>query len=184
MIDIAYHNMSAIIFAAYTPTNFIPRCCMANAQLSFHGHRDAVKFFVSVPMQQASDQLPLHLGQRPMMLVMSGGEGYIDFRHGKRLGQSLLFVEDISDTAPACIFVCVVCVIVSARFIRRYVAYILSYYFYQYVLLLCFCLPAPDTQLFTKHTHSHSMLPIEEHVDDASDVLTHLLIWQTAPSPT
>lgn len=57
---------------------------MANAQLSFHGHRDAVKFFVSVPMQQAGDNL-LHLGQtRPMMLVMSGGEGYIDFRHGKR----------------------------------------------------------------------------------------------------
>lgn len=55
---------------------------MANAQLSFHGHRDAVKFFVSVPMQAPGDNL-MHLGQRPMMLVMSGGEGYIDFRHGK-----------------------------------------------------------------------------------------------------
>lgn len=55
---------------------------MANAQLSFHGHRDAVKFFVSVPMQSPADNL-IHLGQRPMMLVMSGGEGYIDFRHGK-----------------------------------------------------------------------------------------------------
>ncbi len=28
---------------------FIPYCNMAHAQLSFHGHRDAVKFFVSVP---------------------------------------------------------------------------------------------------------------------------------------
>ena len=28
---------------------FIPYCSMAQAQLSFHGHRDAVKFFVSVP---------------------------------------------------------------------------------------------------------------------------------------
>ena len=28
---------------------FIPYCNMAQAQLSFHGHRDAVKFFVSVP---------------------------------------------------------------------------------------------------------------------------------------
>lgn len=53
---------------------------MANAQLSFHGHRDAVKFFVSVPMQSPSE---IHLGQKPHMLVMSGGEGYIDFRLGK-----------------------------------------------------------------------------------------------------
>lgn len=29
--------------------SFIPFCSMAQAQLSFHGHRDAVKFFVSVP---------------------------------------------------------------------------------------------------------------------------------------
>jgi hypothetical protein len=31
------------------PGSFIPYCSMAQAQLSFHGHRDAVKFFVSVP---------------------------------------------------------------------------------------------------------------------------------------
>lgn len=53
---------------------------MANAQLSFHGHRDAVKFFVSVPMQSQSE---IQIGQKPNMLVMSGGEGYIDFRLGK-----------------------------------------------------------------------------------------------------
>lgn len=29
--------------------SFIPYCSMAQAQLCFHGHRDAVKFFVSVP---------------------------------------------------------------------------------------------------------------------------------------
>jgi mitogen-activated protein kinase 8 interacting protein 3 len=29
--------------------SFIPFCSMSQAQLSFHGHRDAVKFFVSVP---------------------------------------------------------------------------------------------------------------------------------------
>ena len=34
------------------PESFIPYCNMANAQLSFHGHRDAVKFFVSVPGKQ------------------------------------------------------------------------------------------------------------------------------------
>lgn len=27
----------------------IPYCSMAHAQLSFHGHRDAVRFFVAVP---------------------------------------------------------------------------------------------------------------------------------------
>lgn len=32
-----------------TPGTYIPYCSMANAQLSFHGHRDAVKFFVAVP---------------------------------------------------------------------------------------------------------------------------------------
>lgn len=32
-----------------TPGSFIPYCSMAQAQLSFHGHREAVKFFVSVP---------------------------------------------------------------------------------------------------------------------------------------
>lgn len=53
---------------------------MANAQLSFHGHRDAVKFFVSVPMQPQSET---PLGTKPHMLIMSGGEGYIDFRLGK-----------------------------------------------------------------------------------------------------
>ncbi|KAJ8866190.1 hypothetical protein PR048_033714 [Dryococelus australis] len=33
-----------------TPGSFIPYCSMAQAQLSFHGHRDAVKFFVAVPV--------------------------------------------------------------------------------------------------------------------------------------
>uniref|UniRef100_A0A2D4G1W1 Uncharacterized protein n=1 Tax=Micrurus corallinus TaxID=54390 RepID=A0A2D4G1W1_MICCO len=32
-----------------TPGTFIPYCSMAHAQLCFHGHRDAVKFFVAVP---------------------------------------------------------------------------------------------------------------------------------------
>lgn len=51
---------------------------MANAQLSFHGHRDAVKFFVSVPVEN----LPRKLNKKPEMRVISGGEGYIDFRQG------------------------------------------------------------------------------------------------------
>jgi len=72
-----------------TPGSFIPYCGMAQAQLSFHGHRDAVKFFVSVPGHggmslsggEGSSDMP---GTKvESMLVMSGGEGYIDFRIGK-----------------------------------------------------------------------------------------------------
>lgn len=33
----------------------IPYCSMSQAQLSFHGHRDAVKFFVAVPGAPFSD---------------------------------------------------------------------------------------------------------------------------------
>jgi hypothetical protein len=32
----------------------IPYCSMPQAQLSFHGHRDAVKFFVAVPGTEGS----------------------------------------------------------------------------------------------------------------------------------
>ncbi|XP_016843465.1 JNK-interacting protein 3 isoform X2 [Nasonia vitripennis] len=63
-----------------TPGSFVPYCSMAHAQLSFHGHRDAVKMFVAVPghggQSAASDN------SQPAMLVLSGGEGYIDFRVG------------------------------------------------------------------------------------------------------
>ncbi|CAH1714472.1 unnamed protein product [Chironomus riparius] len=61
----------------------IPKCCMAHSQLSFHGHRDAVKFFVSVPMNPPPNDFPSLLNRHHQdMLVMSGGEGYIDFRLG------------------------------------------------------------------------------------------------------
>lgn len=69
----------------FTATS-IPKCCMAQSQLSFHGHRDAVKFFVSVPMSQpiVPSEFPSLLNKHHQdMLVMSGGEGYIDFRLGK-----------------------------------------------------------------------------------------------------
>ncbi|KAL0280334.1 UNVERIFIED_CONTAM: hypothetical protein PYX00_001659 [Menopon gallinae] len=57
------------------PGSFIPYCSMAQAQLSFHGHRDSVKFFTAVPGAKPGVT-------NPNMLVMSGGEGYIDFRIG------------------------------------------------------------------------------------------------------
>ncbi|KAM8843811.1 sperm associated antigen 9a isoform 2-T2 [Spinachia spinachia] len=116
---------------------FVPYCSMAHAQLCFHGHRDAVKFFVTVPGKRRRSmmnygakaavascrQLPLVTknGLVPLWvagqampppgsadsgsddppsdssdaatseprtcLVMSGGEGYIDFRMGDEGGE-------------------------------------------------------------------------------------------------
>ncbi|XP_051686244.1 C-Jun-amino-terminal kinase-interacting protein 3 isoform X14 [Oryctolagus cuniculus] len=78
-------------------SSFIPYCSMAQAQLCFHGHRDAVKFFVSVPgnvlatlngsVLDSPSESPGPAadaeGQRLRnVLVLSGGEGYIDFRIG------------------------------------------------------------------------------------------------------
>ncbi|XP_053206217.1 JNK-interacting protein 3-like isoform X2 [Panonychus citri] len=42
---------------------FIPKCNPSQNQLSYHGHKDSVKFFIM-----------------SKNLIMSGGEGYIDFR--------------------------------------------------------------------------------------------------------
>ncbi|UYV62533.1 SPAG9, partial [Cordylochernes scorpioides] len=93
---------------AVTPGSYIPHVDITKAQLSFHGHRDAVKFFVAVPGTDSHSGchgnwlklwvFPVGTGSNPFrnhsskssskqspepckyMLVMSGGEGYIDFR--------------------------------------------------------------------------------------------------------
>ncbi|XP_075880137.1 sperm associated antigen 9a isoform X2 [Nelusetta ayraudi] len=79
----------------------VPYCSMAHAQLCFHGHRDAVKFFVTVPGQampppgtvdSGSDDPPSESSDTAVLdsktyLVMSGGEGYIDFRMGDESGE-------------------------------------------------------------------------------------------------
>ena len=90
------------------PGTFTPYCSMSQAQLSFHGHRDAVKFFVSVPggfstcvrfnlvltaivsghggLSAPGDQGASEARSKvESMLVMSGGEGYIDFRIGESI---------------------------------------------------------------------------------------------------
>lgn len=73
--------------------SFIPYCSMAQAQLSFHGHKDAVKFFVAVPGQGGASAASCDVAQSAesastapsptSMLVLSGGEGYVDFRQGQ-----------------------------------------------------------------------------------------------------
>ena len=81
---------------------------MNNAQLSFHGYRDAVKFFVAVPGQPPSKLL--HDDESPSesipsmstsnttdssalafcdILVVSGVAGYIDFRIGDSTSDKL-----------------------------------------------------------------------------------------------
>lgn len=82
---------------------------MANAQLSFHGHRDAVKFFVSVPMVMASatmaaDNLLLR-EKLPDMLVVSSGEGYIDFRLGE-YGYEFLIYSLVIQSGLKWVFLC------------------------------------------------------------------------------
>ncbi|XP_029954553.1 C-Jun-amino-terminal kinase-interacting protein 4-like isoform X2 [Salarias fasciatus] len=86
---------------------FVPYCSMAHAQLCFHGHRDAVKFFTAVPGHavpaassggdaagdKASDATTQE-GSKST-LVMSGGEGYIDFRMGDEDGEA-----EEGDTPP------------------------------------------------------------------------------------
>uniref|UniRef100_A0A4W3HTP8 Mitogen-activated protein kinase 8 interacting protein 3 n=1 Tax=Callorhinchus milii TaxID=7868 RepID=A0A4W3HTP8_CALMI len=77
--------------------SFIPYCSMAQAQLCFHGHRDAVKFFVSVlgnvletlsgsvldsPTENPGPTGTEQEQRLQPVLVLSGGEGYIDFRIG------------------------------------------------------------------------------------------------------
>ncbi|XP_061911404.1 C-Jun-amino-terminal kinase-interacting protein 4-like isoform X1 [Entelurus aequoreus] len=79
---------------------FVPYCSMAHAQLCFHGHRDAVKFFTAVPghaIPSASSCGEASGGKTSdataqegtkSVLVMSGGEGYIDFRMGDEEGDA------------------------------------------------------------------------------------------------
>ncbi|XP_042253121.1 C-Jun-amino-terminal kinase-interacting protein 4 isoform X1 [Thunnus maccoyii] len=83
-----------------TAGTFVPYCSMAHAQLCFHGHRDAVKFFTAVPGhsvpsaagagEAAGEKAADATSQEgsKSMLVMSGGEGYIDFRMGDEDGEA------------------------------------------------------------------------------------------------
>ncbi|XP_072535703.1 C-Jun-amino-terminal kinase-interacting protein 4 [Salminus brasiliensis] len=57
----------------------IPYCSLASAQLSFHGHRQAVKFIISAPGCRSSSTTAECTASH---LILSGGEGYINFRIG------------------------------------------------------------------------------------------------------
>ncbi|CAG0887550.1 unnamed protein product [Cyprideis torosa] len=123
-----------------TPGSFIPFCNMSQTQLSFHGHQDAVKFFVAVPERHrvainpciffissidlgvGSLTNPAAVTRTPedqtspsrsgsgttargsegtssthsspsTMLILSGGEGYIDFRIAEELEETILAAD-------------------------------------------------------------------------------------------
>lgn len=73
----------SIPFNQSSPT---PLCNLNDSQFSFHGHRDAVKFFLSVPCEaiqkSSTDKTGKKYEKTETMLLLSGGHGYIDFRIG------------------------------------------------------------------------------------------------------
>ncbi|XP_046861812.1 C-Jun-amino-terminal kinase-interacting protein 4-like [Xenia sp. Carnegie-2017] len=95
-------------------SRFMPYCSMVNAHISFHGHRDSVKFFVTVsrctdkatslisPKLSSSsvkaEATSAVLDEEKSWLVISGGEGYVDFRTGDNIesGENIGGPENIS----------------------------------------------------------------------------------------
>lgn len=82
-------------------TSKIPYCNLSEAQFSFHGHRNAIKFFLSVPSEafqkQSSKSVVTSLNSQDKAkeyekvettLILSGGHGYIDFRIGDTVNKS------------------------------------------------------------------------------------------------
>ncbi|KAK9960567.1 hypothetical protein ABG768_008416 [Culter alburnus] len=59
----------------------IPYCSLASAQLCYHGHRQAVKFIISAPGCRTSSS-SADGAATTSQLILSGGEGYINFRIG------------------------------------------------------------------------------------------------------
>ena len=75
-------------------SDLAPYCNISDAQFSFHGHRDSVRFFLNVPNLTIQKSPVTPSGPSPTkpgpgvyekaetLLVLSGGHGYIDFRIG------------------------------------------------------------------------------------------------------
>uniref|UniRef100_A0AAF5DB23 RH1 domain-containing protein n=1 Tax=Strongyloides stercoralis TaxID=6248 RepID=A0AAF5DB23_STRER len=63
-------------------SSFIPYCDMEQAQVSYHGHKDSIRFLLPIPAGSAKPKMVLDTEVRKL-LVVSGGDGYIDFRLGE-----------------------------------------------------------------------------------------------------
>ncbi|XP_035497130.1 C-Jun-amino-terminal kinase-interacting protein 4 isoform X1 [Scophthalmus maximus] len=64
----------------------IPYCSIASAQLCYHGHRQAVRFIIAAPgcLMTSPGSSTVTTSQ----LILSGGEGYINFRIGDDAGDA------------------------------------------------------------------------------------------------
>ncbi|XP_073458777.1 C-Jun-amino-terminal kinase-interacting protein 3-like isoform X2 [Aquarana catesbeiana] len=81
-----------------------PYCTVEYAQVSFHGHRDAVRFFAYVP-GCINPSVPVGGSEssgNSTMLVMSGGEGYINFKIGDETGDTDEGYGDLLMANPRC----------------------------------------------------------------------------------
>ncbi|XP_060726163.1 C-Jun-amino-terminal kinase-interacting protein 4 [Tachysurus vachellii] len=66
----------------------IPYCTLSLAQLCFHGHRQAVKFIISAPGCRGTS-VSADGAASTSHLILSGGEGYINFRIGDEVSDGL-----------------------------------------------------------------------------------------------
>ncbi|XP_028281993.1 C-Jun-amino-terminal kinase-interacting protein 4 isoform X2 [Parambassis ranga] len=73
----------------------IPYCSVGSAQLCYHGHRQAVRFIIAAPGCLITSPGSSHL--TTTQLILSGGEGYINFRIGDDASDEL---NEVSQTTP------------------------------------------------------------------------------------
>uniref|UniRef100_A0A3B5MNI3 RH2 domain-containing protein n=1 Tax=Xiphophorus couchianus TaxID=32473 RepID=A0A3B5MNI3_9TELE len=71
----------------------IPYCSTTSVQLSYHGHRQAVRFIIAAPCLITS---PGSSHVTTAQLILSGGEGYINFRIDDASDES----TDVSQSTP------------------------------------------------------------------------------------
>ncbi|XP_040900104.1 C-Jun-amino-terminal kinase-interacting protein 4 [Toxotes jaculatrix] len=73
----------------------IPYCSVASAQLCYHGHRQAVRFIIAAPgcLMTSPGSSTVTTSQ----LILSGGEGYINFRIGDDANDAS---AELSQTTP------------------------------------------------------------------------------------
>ncbi|KAM4015340.1 C-Jun-amino-terminal kinase-interacting protein 4-like [Anomaloglossus baeobatrachus] len=80
----------------------VPFCSMEYAQISFHGHRDSVKFIACVPgcINPLLSGVSSESARNASILVMSGGEGYINFKIGDENGDTEEGYGELLQTNP------------------------------------------------------------------------------------
>lgn len=73
----------------------IPYCSIGSTQLCYHGHRQAVRFIIAAPNCLVPS--PNSSTVTTSQLIISGGEGYINFRIGDDANED---TDDVTQTSP------------------------------------------------------------------------------------